>query len=201
MRANVYNAAAVGADDVTALLLAWGQGEQAALDRLLPLVHEELRRVARRHMAGERDGHTLQPTALVNEAYLRLVDLKRIQWQNRAHFFAIAARIMRRVLVDLARGKGYQKRGGGAQQVTFIESRSPAKEPEYELIALDDALDTLAKLHERKSRVVELRYFAGLTVEETAEALGVSRLTVIRDWQFSKDWLKREIRRGASRDA
>ena len=190
-----------GSSDVTALLLAWGRGEQTAFDRLLPLVHEELRRVARRHMAGERDGHTLQPTALVNEAYLRLVDLTRIQWQNRAHFFAMAARIMRRVLVDDARGRGYQKRGGGVQRVTFIESRSPAKEPEYELIALDDALETLAKLHERKSRVVELRYFAGLTVEETAEALGVSRLTVIRDWQFSQDWLKREIRRGSARDA
>jgi RNA polymerase sigma factor (TIGR02999 family) len=186
--------------DVTALLLAWGAGEQQALDQLLPLVHDELRRVARRHMAGERAGHTLQPTALVNEAYLRLVDLKRIQWQNRAHFFAMAARLMRRVLVDAARGRGYQKRGGGAERVTFIESRSPGKEPEYELIALDDALETLAKLHERKSRVVELRYFAGLTVEETAEALGVSRLTVIRDWQFSKDWLKREIRRAAARD-
>jgi RNA polymerase sigma-70 factor, ECF subfamily len=187
--------------DVTALLLAWGAGEQQALDQLLPLVHDELRRVARRHMAGERAGHTLQPTALVNEAYLTLVDLKRIQWQNRAHFFAMAARLMRRVLMDAARVRGYQKRGGGVERVTFIESRSPAKEPEYELIALDDALETLAKLHERKSRVVELRYFAGLTVEETAEALGVSRLTVLRDWQFSKDWLKREIRRGAAPDA
>jgi len=151
-------------------------------------------------MAGEQGGHVLQPTALVNEAYLRLVDLKRIQWQNRAHFFGMAARMMRRVLVDAAREKGYQKRGGGAQRVTFIESRSPAKEPEYDLIALDDALETLAKLDQRKSRVVELRYFAGLTVEETAEALGISRLTVIRDWQFSKDWLKREIGRGGSRD-
>jgi RNA polymerase sigma-70 factor, ECF subfamily len=201
-QSGVYNADPVGASsDVTALLLAWGRGEQTALNRLLPLVHEELRRVARRHMAGERGGDTLQPTALVNEAYLRLVDLQRIQWQNRAHFFAMAARIMRRVLVDIARGKAYQKRGGGAQRVTFIESRSPAKEPEYELIALNDALETLAKLDERKSRVVELRYFGGLTLEETAEALGISRLTVIRDWQFSKDWLKREIRRGAPRDA
>jgi RNA polymerase sigma factor (TIGR02999 family) len=187
--------------DVTSLLLAWGRGEQEALERLLPLVHHELRRIARRHMAGERAGHSLQPTALVNEAYLRLVDLKRIHWQSRAHFFAMAARIMRRVLVDLARGKGYQKRGGGAERVTLIEDHLPAKEPGYELIALDDALESLAKLDERKSRVVELRYFAGLTVEETAEALGVSRLTVIRDWQFSRDWLKREIARGASRDA
>jgi len=152
-------------------------------------------------MAGERAGHSLQPTALVNEAYLRLVDLKRIHWQGRAHFFAMAARIMRRVLVDLAREKRYQKRGGGAQRVTFVETLVPAQEPEYELIALDDALETLAKLDERKSRVVELRYFAGLTVEETAEVLGISRLTVIRDWQFSRDWLKREIGRGAPPDA
>jgi RNA polymerase sigma factor (TIGR02999 family) len=187
--------------DVTSLLLAWGRGEQEALERLLPLVHHELRRIARRHMAGERAGHSLQPTALVNEAYLRLVDLKRIQWQSRAHFFAMSARIMRRVLVDLARAKGYQKRGGGAERITLIEDHLPAQGPGYELIALDDALDSLAKLDERKSRVVELRYFAGLTVGETAEALGVSRLTVIRDWQFSRDWLKREIARGASRDA
>jgi len=188
-------------NDVTRLLLAWGRGEQEALDRLLPLVHGELRRIARRHMAGERAGHSLQPTALVNEAYLRLIDLKRIHWQSRAHFFAMSARIMRRVLVDLARGKGYQKRGGGAERVTFIEDHHRAPGAGYDVIALDDALDSLAKLDERKSRVVELRYFAGLTVEETAEALGVSRLTVIRDWQFSRDWLKREIARGASRDA
>jgi RNA polymerase sigma factor (TIGR02999 family) len=151
-------------------------------------------------MAGERAGHSLQPTALVNEAYLRLVDARRIQWQNRAHFFAMAARIMRHVLVDLARAKRNQKRGGGARRVTFIESRAAAKEPTHELIALDDALTALAKVDERMSRVVELRYFAGLTVEETAEVLGVSRMTVIRDWQMSRDWLKREIRRGAARD-
>jgi RNA polymerase sigma factor (TIGR02999 family) len=150
-------------------------------------------------MAGERAGHSLQPTALVNEAYLRLVDLQRIQWQDRAHFFAMAARVMRRVLVDLARATRNQKRGGGAQRVTLIESRAAAKEPTYELIALDDALEALAKVDERMSRVVELRYFAGLTVEETAEVLGVSRMTVIRDWQMSRDWLKREIRRGAAR--
>jgi RNA polymerase sigma factor (TIGR02999 family) len=203
-RWSVYNAGPVsGSGDVTALLLAWGRGDREALDRLLPLVHDELRRVARKRMAGERAGragHSLQPTALVNEAYLRLVDLDRIPWQNRTHFFAMAARIMRRVLVDLARAKRNQKRGGGAQRVTFIESQVAAKEPTFEVTALDDALEALAKVDERKSRVVELRYFAGLTVEETAEVLGVSRLTVIRDWQFSRDWLKREIRRGGARD-
>jgi len=199
-RWSVYNAGPVSApSDVTALLLAWGRGDREALDRLVPLVHDELRRVARKRMAGERAGHSLQPTALVNEAYLRLVDLQRIQWQDRAHFFAMAARVMRRVLVDLARATRNQKRGGGAQRVTLIESRAAAKEPTYELIALDDALEALAKVDERMSRVVELRYFAGLTVEETAEVLGVSRMTVIRDWQMSRDWLKREIRRGAAR--
>lgn len=150
-------------------------------------------------MAGERVGHSLQPTALVNEAYLRLVDLKEVGCQDRAHFFAIAARVMRRILVDRARAKRYQKRGGGAQAVTFIESRTPGSDPDFDVIALDDALDALAKLDERKSRVVELRYFAGLTVQETAEALNVSRDTVMRDWQFSRDWLKREIRLGSRR--
>jgi RNA polymerase sigma factor (TIGR02999 family) len=152
-------------------------------------------------MARERVGHSLQPTALVNEAYLRLVDLNRVGWQDRAHFFAIAARVMRRILVDRARAKRYQKRGGGAQHVTLIESFTPGSDPDFDLIALDDALDALSKLDERKSRVVELRYFAGLTVQETAEALNVSRDTVLRDWQFSRDWLKREIRRGTPRSA
>jgi RNA polymerase sigma-70 factor (ECF subfamily) len=182
--------------DLTGLLLAWGQGDKEALDRLLPLVQQELRHIARKHMAGERAGHTLQPTALVNEAYLRLIDLQRVGWQNRAHFFAMASRMMRRVLVDAARAKGYQKRGGGAQRVTFIESEAPAREPEYDLVALDEALGALEALDPRKSQVVEMRFFGGLTVEEAAEALGVSRDTVMRDWQFSRDWLRREIRRG-----
>jgi RNA polymerase sigma factor (TIGR02999 family) len=183
--------------DITGLLLAWGGGDREALDRLVPRVQRELRTIARKHMAGERTGHSLQPTALVNEAYLRLVDLKRVTWTNRAHFFAMASRMMRRVLVDAARAEGYQKRGGGAHRVALIESRVPAKRPDYDLIALDDALHTLKALDARKVQVVEMRFFGGLTVEETAEALGVSRDTVMRDWQFSKDWLRREARRGS----
>ena len=186
-----------GPADVTGLLLAWGGGDREALARLMSVVQEELRQIARRHMAGERAGNSLQPTALVNEAYLRLIDMQRVAWQNRAHFFAMAARMMRRVLIDAARAKRYQKRGGGGQRVTFIESRAPAKEPGYDLIALDDALQALAELDARKSQVVELRFFGGLTVEETADVLQVSRDTVMRDWQFSKDWLRRQIRRGA----
>lgn len=186
--------------DVTGLLLAWGSGDRDALDRLMPVVQHELRQIARKHMGGERAGHSLQPTALVNEAYLRLIDLERVKWQNRSHFFAMASRMMRRVLVDVARAKGYQKRGGGAQRVTLIESRAPAKQPDYDLVALDDALQALEALDARKVQVVEMRFFGGLTVEEAAEALGVSRDTVLRDWQFSRDWLKREIRRGTARD-
>lgn len=181
--------------DVTGLLLAWGDGDSKALDHLVPLVQHELRQIARKHMAGERVGHSLQPTALVNEAYLRLIDLQRVKWQNRAHFFAMASRMMRRVLVDVARAKGYQKRGGGAQRVTFIESAVPARQPEYDVIALDDALDALEAMDPRKVRVVEMRFFGGLTVRETAAALGVSRDTVMRDWQFSRDWLRRQVRR------
>ena len=183
--------------DVTGLLLAWGAGDREALDRLMSQVQNELRKIARKHMAGERAGHSLQPSALVNEAYLRLIDLKRVNWQNRAHFFAMASRTMRRVLVDAARAKGSQKRGGEACRVTLIESRAPAKRPEYDLIALDDALHALKALDARKVQVVEMRFFGGLTVEETAEALSVSRETVMRDWQFSKDWLRREVRRGS----
>jgi RNA polymerase sigma factor (TIGR02999 family) len=185
-----------GPGDVTDLLLAWRSGDREALNRLMPRVHKELRQIARRHMAGERAGHSLQPTALVNEAYLRLIDLERVQWQNRAHFFAMASRTMRRVLVDIARSKGYQKRGGGARRITLIESRAAAKQPEYDLIALDDALRALEAKDARKCQVVEMRFFGGLTVEETAEALGVSGDTVLRDWQFSKDWLACQIRRG-----
>lgn len=183
--------------DLTGLLLAWGGGEREALDRLIPLVQQELRHIARKHMAGERAGHSLQPTALVNEAYLRLIDLERVDWQNRAHFFAMASRLMRRVLVDAARRKHYQKRGGAMQRVTFIESQAAARQPEYDLAALDEALAALEAIDARKCQVVEMRYFGGLTVEETAEALGISRDTVMRDWQFSKVWLRREIRRNA----
>jgi RNA polymerase sigma factor (TIGR02999 family) len=181
--------------DVTGLLLAWGRGDSAALNRLIPLVHEELRRIASRCMSRERRGNSLQPTALVNEAYLRLIDVQRVCWQDRAHFFAMSARLMRRVLVDAARAKASHKRGGGAQRVTFVEELAPDTAPTHDLIALDDALQALAEEDSRKSQVVEMRFFGGLTVEETAEALGVSRDTVIRDWQFAKNWLLREMRR------
>ena len=181
---------------MTGLLLAWGTGDEAALDRLLPIVHGELRRIARRCMAGERKGHSLQATALVNEAYLRLIDVQHVNWQNRAHFLAMSARLMRRILVDYARSKGYQKRGGGAVKVTFDEGLPVAGERGPDLVALDDALEALAKLDERRSRVVELRFFGGLSVEETASVLKVSPETVMRDWKLAKAWLLRELRGG-----
>jgi len=178
----------------TALLLAWGQGDQAAFDQLVPLIHDELRKLARRQMSHERQGHTLQATALVNEAYLRLIDVTRMQWQNRAHFFAMSARVMRRILVDAARAKGYQKRGGGAQRVTFDDALVVSEEPGRDLVALDDALQALAAVDTRKGQVVEMRFFGGLSVEETAEALHVSGDTVMRDWRLAKAWLLRELR-------
>jgi RNA polymerase sigma-70 factor, ECF subfamily len=178
---------------VTGLLLAWGRGDQAAFDQLVPLVHAELHRIARRCMAGERAGHSLQATALVNEAYVRLIDAQRVRWQDRAHFLAMAARMMRRVLVDVARAKGYQKRGGGAVRVTFDELALAPAEPGHDLVALDDALQALAQVDERKSKVIELRFFGGLSVEETAEVLGVSVDTVMRDWKLARAWLLREL--------
>ncbi len=180
---------------VTRLLAKWKDGDEAALQQLVPIVHEELRRLAQRQMAGERPGHTLQPTALVNEAYLRLVDLKQIQWQNRAHFFAMAARLMRRILVDFARSRRYQKRGGGAKQVSFSEALEVAEGQPTDVVALNDALEALAHVDDRKSRVVELRFFGGLGIEETAEVLNVSRETVKRDWTFAKMWLLRHLRK------
>ena len=185
---------------VTNLLVAWGQGDEAAFQRLIPVVHAELRRIARRHMGHERDGHTLQPTALVNEAYLKLIDIRCVQWQDRAHFFAMSSRVMRRVLVDAARARGYQKRGGGACQVTLNEERVGAKEPAADVVALDAALTALAVIDERKSQVVEMRYFGGLSIEETAEALHVSVRTVKRDWTMAKLWLVRELRKTGIRD-
>ena len=179
--------------DVTALLLAWGRGESAALDTLLPLVHGELRQLARRHMRGERNNHTLQATALVNEAYLRLIDIRQVKWQNRTHFFAMAARMMRRILVDAARTKGSRKRGGGAQRVTLDDALIVSQEPAPGLVALDEALTALERFDARKTQVVELRFFAGLSVEETAAALGVSGATVMRDWRLAKAWLAREM--------
>jgi len=174
--------------------LKWREGDESALDRLVPIVHSELRRIARRCMAGERAGHSLQATALVNEAYLRLIDVQHVNWQNRAHFLAMSARFMRRILVDYARSKRYQKRGGGAVNVTFDESLPVAAEPGMDLVALDDALKALAMVDERKSRVVELRFFGGLSVEETATVLGVSPETIMRDWKLAKAWLMRELR-------
>jgi RNA polymerase sigma factor (TIGR02999 family) len=183
---------------VTGLLLAWGKGDDAALEQLVPLVHAELRRIAGRHMA-ERVGHSLQATALVNEAYLRLVDVRQMRWQNRAHFFAMSARLMRRILVDFARARGYQKRGGRIQKVSFDEGLIVSNERATDLVALDDALEALAVVDARKSQVVEMRYFGGLSVEETAEALHVSPETVMRDWKFAKSWLLRELKGTADR--
>jgi RNA polymerase sigma-70 factor (ECF subfamily) len=178
---------------VTELLLAWGGGDRAALDELVPIIHEELRRLARHQMRGERDNHTLQTTALVNEAFLRLVDLRRIRWQDRAHFLALSARLMRRILVDHARSRSYQKRGGGAANVTLDEALVASPERGVDLVALDDALEVLARVDARKSQVVELRFFGGLSVEETAEALKISPETVTRDWRLAKVWLLHEI--------
>jgi RNA polymerase sigma-70 factor, ECF subfamily len=177
----------------TDLLLAWGRGEPSAFDQLVPLVHDELRRLARQYMARERRDHTLQASALVNEAYLRLIDLKQMQWQNRAHFFAMSARVMRRILVDFARARRNEKRGGSAPRVTLDEALLPPNETSQDLLALNDALHALAVVHPRKSEVVELRYFGGLSLEETAEALHVSIDTVKRDWRFAKMWLLREL--------
>ncbi len=178
---------------VTELLRAWRDGDDGALERLLPLVEAELRRLARAYMGRERPGHTLQTTALVNEAFLRLTDARGLQWQDRAHFLGISARLMRRVLVDHARSRGYRKRGGGAQHVPLEEGLAISPEPRLDLVALDRALQALAVADERKSRVVELRFFGGLSVEETAEVLHVSTDTVKRDWRLAKLWLLRDL--------
>ena len=163
------------AHDVTALLIDWRRGDDGAVEKLVPLVHDELRRLARRHMAGERPDHVLQATALVNEVYLRLIDIRRVQWQDRAHFFALAARLMRRVLVDFARAQRNQNRGGAFQRVTFDEQLPVTADSPDDLIAIDDALQALTVKHERKGQVVEIRFFGGLSVEETAESLQISR--------------------------
>lgn len=180
--------------DVTGLLRAWGQGDKQALDRLMPLVYHELHRVARGYMARERLGHSLQATALVNEAYLRLVDARGVDWKDRAHFFAICARMMRRILIDRARAHAYQKRGGGEAAISLDESVMAGGEQAAGLVALDEALTRLAALDPRKSRVVELRFFSGLGVEETAAVLNVSPETVMRDWKMAKAWLYRELK-------
>jgi RNA polymerase sigma factor (TIGR02999 family) len=189
------------AHQATGLLRAWGAGDAAALEQLIPLVHGELRRLARRFMGGERAGHTLQPTALVNEAYLRLVDLRQMQWQDRAHFLAMAARLMRRILVDAARSKSYRKRGGDAHRVSFDEALIVTDAPGEDLVALDQALTRFAAVSPRRAEVIELRFFGGLSVEETAEALKVSPETVKRDWKLAKVWLLRELDRKGGHEA
>jgi RNA polymerase sigma factor (TIGR02999 family) len=184
-----------GDQEITLLLQAWRQGDDLALEHLVPLVYNELHRIARNEMGRERRDHTLQPTALVNEVYLRLVNLKAVSWNDRAHFFALTARLMRRILVDLARAKGYQKRGGGAPKASLDEAAAvPTMQPE-DLVALDDAMQRLAAMDPRRSQVVELRFFGGLEIEEIAEVLKVSRHTVMRDWALARTWLFRELKR------
>ena len=179
--------------EVTQLLVAWRNGDLQARDELMPLVYQELHRLAHQYMSRERPGHTLQTSALVNEAFVRLADQRDVQWQNRAHFVGLAGQMMRRILVDYARNRGYAKRGGGAVQVSLDEELVVSDERSAEVVALDDALQSLARLDERKSRLVELRFFGGLSIEETAEVLGVSPGTVMRDWTLAKAWLRREM--------
>lgn len=181
------------AHEITHLLQAWSAGDARALEELTPLVYNELHGTAKRYMARERPNHTLQATALIDEVYLRLVDCDRVTWQDRNHFFAVCARLMRRILTDFARSRHYKKRGGGAGQVTFDENLYVAPEPGTDLVALDDALNSLSGVDKRKSDVVELRFFGGLSVKETASVLGVSDDTVKRDWRLAKLWLLREM--------
>ena len=185
--------------EVTQLLRAWGEGDREALDRLIPLVHAELHRLAHNYMRREQGGHTLQTSALVNEAYLRLVDIKGVGWQDRAHFFAVSAQIMRRILVDFARSRQNLKRGGGAQRVSLDEALVVSPERGADLLALDEALERLAGLNARQSQVVELRYFGGLSEDEVAEVLKVSPRTVRSDWSLARAWLYRELGRGVDK--
>jgi RNA polymerase sigma-70 factor, ECF subfamily len=187
-------------NEVSRLLLDWSNGDRAALDKLVPLVHDELHRLAHHYMRQERAGHTLQTTALVNEAYMRLIDQRSVRWQSRAHFFAIAAQLMRRILVDYARSRRYAKRGGEARQVTFDESVLVSPQKGAELIAVDDALTDLAARDSRKSQIVELRFFGGLNIEETAEVMRLSASTVQREWRSAKAWLYEAIRQETSNE-
>jgi RNA polymerase sigma factor (TIGR02999 family) len=180
-------------EEVTQLLLAWSHGDRAALDRLIPLVSTELHRLAHHYMRRERAGHTLQTTALVNEAYVRLVDASRVEWRDRAHFFAVSANLMRRILVDFARKRRYQKRGGGAVMIALDEDDIPNPQPGPDIVALDAALEALAAFDARASTIVELRFFGGLTVEETSEVVGASPRTIKREWAAAKAWLLGEI--------
>jgi len=180
---------------ITELLVAWSDGDQAALEKLTPLVYDELHRLAHRYMGQERPGHMLQTSALVNEAYLRLIDWKNVRWQNRAHFFGVSAQLMRRILVDFARSRAYAKRGGAARQITLDEAAGVPAQSGADLVALDQALNDLARLDERQSRVVEMRFFGGLKLEEIAEVLKVSVGTVRRDWSMARAWLHKELSR------
>lgn len=182
-------------EEVTQLLNQWSEGDQAALDRLFPFVYDELRRLANAYLRRERPGHTLQSTALVHEAYLRLVGQREIRWQNRAHFFGIAAQVIRHILVDHARGRISAKRGGGAVNLSLDEGLAVPNKQDLDVVALDDALQGLAKIDPQQSRIVELRFFGGLSIEETAEVVGVSTATVKRDWSVAKAWLYREVSR------
>ena len=188
-----------GTPDITELLIAWSSGDRSALDQLAPIVYDELRRQARALIARERPGHTLQTTALVNEAYLRLVDCNRMRWQDRAHFFAVSAQMMRRVLVDYARRQNV-KRGGGLKRVSLDEAADIGIDRAAEFVAIDDALNRLAEIDPRKASVVELRFFGGLSVEETAEVLKLAPITVIRDWNMARAWLYRELSRRDNRE-
>jgi RNA polymerase sigma factor (TIGR02999 family) len=185
--------AAAVSEDVTELLMEWRGGDQSALDRLLPLVYAELRKIARRCLHGERRDHTLQTTGLVHEAYLRLVQSNRVQWRDRAHFFALTAQLMRRVLVDEARKRAVNKRGGGMTRVALDDVLVPVAEPSVDVLALDEALSRLSEVSPRKARVVEMRFFGGLTIEETAAVLGVSTDIVKREWRTAKLWLARAL--------
>jgi len=187
--------------EITELLVAWGKGDQEALDKLMPLVYQELHRLAEHYMKGERLGHILQTTALVNEVYLRLIDWENVEWQNRAHFFGVSARLMRHILVHFARKRLTARRGGGAVQVSLSEAANITSAQNLDLVALDDALNALAALDPRQSQVVEMRFFGGLSIEETAEALKVSPATVRRDWSLARAWLRRELKRGGDHDA
>jgi RNA polymerase sigma-70 factor, ECF subfamily len=182
-------------DDISRLLRAWSDGDQSALEKLTPMVYSELHRLARRYMRRERPGHSLQTTALVNEAYMRLVDYERMQWQNRAHFFAVSAQVMRRILIENARRHNV-KRGAGVEHVSLEEAAMVGGDLAMDLVAVDDAMNALARLDARKARVVEMRFFGGLSVEETAEVLKVSAVTVMRDWSSAKAWLYRELAGG-----
>jgi len=184
--------------EITCLLLAWREGEKQALDKLVPLVYEELKRLAHSYMRGERKGHTLQTTALVNETYLRLVDCSKVNWRNRAHFLAVSAQQMRRILVDYARSRSYAKRAGTGEKVSLEEIQVAFAGRDPDLIELDAAIEALAAVDLRKSRIVELRFFGGLTEDEAAEVLGVSPTTVLRDWKVAKAWLAREMKKTAT---